>query len=248
MAAPSLNETPPGPGAASEGPRYSPITPSAVYAAVQQAKYSLEYVDIAYQALDEFQLILSSARDGQLLKYDIPAQAENSPHLHIDRYCENEANKPGQREYPINSDGDSEFDSLLFLTGDLVRTLLDEFLCIINPNPDIPLLGSSPTPRGPEHGGGLPDGIEYGSPNMDGITEDKLIPGIDSLEMVYEVQEIIELAFHIYVTEPGFADAISTPFRPHVPVIAARTASRDDLVMAEPGPYTVPLFDEGRTH
>jgi hypothetical protein len=246
MVAPSSNKTPPGLGAASEVPRYSPITPSAVHAAVQQGGYSLKYVDIAYQALDEFQLILSSAHDGQLLKYDIPAQAENSPHLHLDRYCENEATKPGQREYPINSDRDSEFNSLLFLTGGLVRTLLDEFLCIINPNPDIPLLGSSPIPRGPEYGDGLPDGIEFGTLNMDGVTEDKLIPSIDSLEMVYEVQEIIELAFHIYVTEPGFADAISTPFHPHVPVIAVRTASRIDLVMAEPGPYTVPLSDEGR--
>lgn len=222
-----------------DGPQYSPVTSTSVHTSVQQLGYPPEYAQIVFQALDEFQLTLSSAHDGQLLRHDIPTRAKNSHQFHLDRYSED-----GNEEDLISGSQDTRFDEIFFLSGNLVRTLLDEFLCIINSNPHISILGTAPPPRGAEYGDGLPRGATYDSTSMDPFTEERFIPGVKSLERLYEIHEIVETAFYIYVTEPGFADTITTSFNPNVPVIAIRTAPHDDLVMAAPGPYSAPLAGE----
>jgi len=239
MTTPSSSTTSSGRDSRPEGPQYSPVTASSVHASVQQHGYPSEYVQIVFQALDEFQLALSSAHDGQLLRHDIPTRAKNSHQLYMDRYSED-----GNEEDLISSSQDTRFDEIFFLSGNLVRTLLDEFLCIINPNTHMSILGTAPPPRGSEYGDGLSQGMTYDSTSMGSFTEERFIPGVESLERLYEIHEIVETAFYIYVTEPGFADTITTSFNPNVPVIAIRTAPHDDLVMAAPGPYSTPLAGE----
>jgi hypothetical protein len=77
--------------------------------------------------------------------------------------------------------------------------------------------------------------------------EVQVVPPKRKLEIgvIYVVDEplesrsaLLEDAFAIYSSEPGFMDAIGSVSGPS---LAVRTAPHDDLVMEEPGPYSAPI-------
>ena len=236
MTAPSQNDGSPDVGIPSNTPKYSPVTLSSIHAAIGELGYSKEYIPVVSQALDELQLALSTAQGGTFLSEELANKAKSSKYLHIDTHSE-----PDEGATQALTDHSPAFDEVLLVSGSLVRTILDEFLCIVNPQWEQSLGEGPSVTRGSEPGSGLPGGLSVDSPSEDAFAEERLIPGINSLEMLYDVHAAVELAFYIYITEPGFADSLTTDFAPDVPRLVARTAHFDDLVMNEPGPYRAPV-------
>jgi hypothetical protein len=246
-----------GSDAATTTPLYSPVTTTNIYHAVTDLGYPTEYVAPVARALDEFQLAISAASNGRFLLDQLVPQAERFEVLDVDRVT-----------------GCNRLEDMLFFSGPYAKIILTDAIGIVMPDFEGPATGHpnpmSPTSfgvddehlrRGRQHeyeyenedenrhvAGGS---HEYGYADVDvdidftlsPLEEDRLIPGIDSHVMRAEVQQIAELAFVFYRTEPGLMDDID-------PVVgstfAVRSAPHDDIVMAEPGPRTVPLSEGNR--
>ncbi|MFT4965070.1 MAG: hypothetical protein ACI9PP_002361 [Halobacteriales archaeon] len=237
---------------ASTTPLYSPVTTTNIYHAVTDLGYPTEYVASVARALDEFQLAISAANHGRFLLDQLVPQAERFEVLDIDRVT-----------------GRNRLEDLLFFSGPYAKTILTDAIGIVMPEFEGPATGHSnpmsPTSfgvddeqlrQGRQHEDEYEDedenrhvvggSHEYGYADIDvdidftlsPLEEDRLIPGINSDVMRAEVQQIAELAFVFYRTELGLIDDIA-------PVVGStftvRSAPHDDIVMAEPGPRTVPL-------
>ena len=221
-------------------PLYSPVTSTNIYHVVTDLGYPTEYVTIVARALDEFQLAISAANNGHFLLDQLVPQAERFEVLDVDGVT-----------------GRNRLEDLLFFSGPYTKTILTDAIGIAMPELEGPATGHpnpmSPTSFGVDdehlHRAHDPDNEnegrhEHGYTNIDidftlsPLEEDRLLPGIDSHVMRAEIQQIAELAFVFYRTEPGFVDELD-------PVVgctfAVRSAPHDDIVMAEPGPRTVPL-------
>ena len=217
-------------------PKYSPVTLSSIHAAIGELGYSKEYIPVVSQALDELQLALSTAQGGAFLSVELANKAKSSKYLHIDTHSE-----PKKGPTQALTDHSPGFDEIMLASGSLVRTILDEFLCVVDPAWQHSLAEEPFPTRSTELGSGMPGGLSADSPSTNAFAEDRLIPGVNSLEMLYAVHAIVELAFYIYLTEPGFAGSLTTDLEPDISRLVARTAHFDDLVMNEPGPYRAPI-------
>ncbi|QLC35673.1 hypothetical protein EFA46_015550 (plasmid) [Halarchaeum sp. CBA1220] len=224
--------------ASSTTPLYSPVTTTNIYHAVTDLGYPTEYVPIVARALDEFQLAISAANSGHFLLDQLVPQAERFAVLDVNRVT-----------------GRTRLEDLLFFSGPYTKTILTDAIGIAMPEFEGPATGH-PNPMSPTSFGVDDDHHDldregehkYGYADVDidvdldfalsSLDEDRLLPGIDSHVMRAEVQQIAELAFAFYRTEPGFMDE----FDPVVGcTFAVRSAPHDDIVMAEPGPRTAPL-------
>jgi hypothetical protein len=230
-------------------PLYSPVTATNIYHAVTDPGHPPEYVTIVARALDEFQLAISAANDGHFLLDQLAPQAERFEVLDVDRIS-----------------GRNRLEDLLFFSGPYAKTILTDAIGIAMPEFEGPATGH-PYPMSPssfgvdDHQQREHENATKNDPGRDGdrnprygyadidvdvdidftissLNEDRLFPGIHSQVMRAEVQQIVELAFVYYRTEPGLMNELD-------PVVgstfAVRSAPHDDIVMAEPGPRTVPL-------
>ncbi|WP_254824922.1 hypothetical protein [Haloglomus halophilum] len=258
MTVPSSNESPFDTNAPSTTSLYSPVTATNIYHAVTDLGYPTEYVTIVARALDEFQLAISAANNGHFLLDQLVPQAERFEVLDVDRVT-----------------GRNRLGDLLFFSGPYAQTILTDAIGIAMPEFEGPATGHpnpmSPTSFGVDEiddqhesrheydqeygadysdGAGvsdlpryIPDGADLTFDRYDLGLEDCLLPGIDSAVIRAEVQQIAELAFIFYRTEPEFMEELD-------PIVACtfvvRSAPHDDIVMAEPGPRSVPLPDGTR--
>jgi hypothetical protein len=238
-----------GSNSASTTPLYSPITATNIYHAVTDLGYPTEYVTLVSRTLDEFQLAISAANNGHFLLDQLAPQAERFEVLDVDRVT-----------------GDDRLEDLLFFSGPYAKDLLTDAIGIAMPEFEGPATGH-PNPMSPTSFGVDDDNLrrdhdyetineddnresgEYRYTDVDveidftlsSLDRDRLLPGVASQIMRAEIQQIAELAFVFYRTEPGLMDELD-------PVagctFAVRSAPHDDIVMAEPGPRTVPLPGE----
>ena len=234
-------------------PLYSPVTATNIYHAVTDLGYPTEYVTIISRALDEFQLAISAANDGHFLLDQLVPQAERFEVLGVDRIS-----------------GRNRLEDLLFFSGPYAKTILTDAVGIAMPEFEGPATGH-PYPMSPSSFGVDDDHQQRGHENVteddsnrdseskprygyadidididfriSSLDEGRLLPGVHSQVMRAEVQQIVELAFVYYRTEPGLVNELD-------PVVgctfAVRSAPHDDIVMAEPGPRTVPLPGDTR--
>ncbi|WP_251344531.1 hypothetical protein [Haloplanus halophilus] len=229
------------PDASSTMPLFSPVTAMNIYHAVTDLGYPTEYVPVVARALDEFQLVISAANNGHFLLDQLVPQAERFEVLDVDHVT-----------------GRTRLDDLLFFSGPYAMTMLTDAIGISMPELEGPATGH-PSPTSPtsfgvdddhrDHGREVEPDYGYADIDIDvdldfalsPLDEDRLLPGIDSHVLRAEVQQIAELAFAYYRTEPGFIDELD-------PVVdctfVVRSAPHDDIVMAEPGPKTAPLPSE----
>jgi hypothetical protein len=254
MTAPSNGDGSPfdtAPDAPSSEPRYSPISVSALHAAVGQRGLPPEYLPLSVRALDELQLALSAANNGNFLTHQLIRQADRSQHLDIQRYNLSDT----ENDEPVGSgldamdnveEGDPSagrdlvhFDDILFLTGPYVRTLLEDSLGYAIPEFVGPVDRYTLTSEAePSH---LPQEdirIEFVPVGSEPTPEEELIAGIDTYAVRAEIVRVVVDAFAIYSSEPGFMDTIDSVSSP---TLAVRAAPHDDLVMEEPGPYSAPI-------
>jgi hypothetical protein len=252
MTAPSNgNGSPFDTDAPSSEPKYSPISVSALHAAVGQRDLPPEYLPLSVRALDELQLALSAANNGNFLTHQLIRQADRSQYLDVQRYSPSDTDD----DEPVGSgrgtmddidEGDPSadrdpvrFDDILFLSGPYVRELLEESLGYAVPEFVGPVDRYTLTPGAePSH---LPQEdirIEFVPAGSEPTPEEELIVGIDTYAVRAEIVRVVVDAFDIYSSEPGFMDAINSVSSP---TLAVRAAPHDDLVMEEPGPYSAPI-------
>ncbi|MFC7230007.1 hypothetical protein N0B31_21655 (plasmid) [Salinirubellus salinus] len=239
-------------------PLYSPVTATNIYHAVTDLGYPPEYVTTVARALDEFQLAISAANDGHFLLDQLAPQADRFEVLDVDRISDRT-----RLEDLLFFSGPY---AKTILT-DAIGIAMPEFEGPATGHP-YPMSPSSfgvdddhlqraqenVTDDDPDGAGDRNENENrrprYGFADMDidealdidftisSLDEDRLLPGIHSQLMRAEVQQIVELAFAYYRTEPGLMNELD-------PVVgctfAVRSAPHDDIVMAEPGPRTVPL-------
>jgi len=213
MTAPSENDGSPDVGIPSNTPKYSPVTLSSIHAAIGELGYSKEYIPVVSQALDELQLALSTAQGvAPSSLWSSRTKQNSSKYLHIDTHSE-----PKEGPTQALTDHSPGFGEMMLVSGSLVRTILDEFLCVVDPAWHHSLAEEPSMTQGTETGSGYARWPFGRLPSTDAFAEERLIPGINSLEKLYAVQAIVELAFYIYLTEPGFAGSLTTDLEPDVP-------------------------------
>lgn len=239
-------------------PLYSPVTATNIYHAVTDLGYPPEYVTIVARALDEFQLAISAANDGHFLLDQLAPQADRFDVLDVDRISgrtrlEDLLFFSGPYAKTILTDAIGiampEFEgpatghpypmspSSFGVDDDHSQRAHEN---VTDDDPDG--AGDRNENRRPRYGFADTDididealDIDFTISSLD---EDRLLPGIHSQVMRAEVQQIADLSFAYYRTEPGLMSELD-------PVVgctfAVRSAPHDDIVMAEPGPRTVPL-------
>lgn len=239
------------PDAPSSEPKYSPISVSALHAAVGQRGLPAEYLPLSVRAIDELQLALSAAHRGNFLTHQLIGQADRSKYLDVQRYSPSD----GDDDEPVGSGldamddvdmgnpsagrGPAHFDDILFLSGPYVRTLLEDVLGYAVPEFVGPVDRYTLTPwaepsKPPEED----IRIEFVPAGSEPTPEEELIAGIDIYAVRAELVRVVVDAFAIYRSEPGFIDTVDFVSSP---TLAVRTAPHDDLVMEEPGPYSAPI-------
>jgi hypothetical protein len=241
----------PVPDAPSSEPKYSPISVSALHAAVGQRGLPAEYLPLSIRALDELQLALSAAHNGNFLTRQLIGQADRSQYLDVQSYKSSDGNddelvvsKRGTMDDidegdPSASRGSVHFDDILFLSGPYVRTLLDDSLGYALPEFVGPVDRYTHTPWAePSHPPQEDIRIEFVPAGSEPTPEEELIAGIDTYAVRAEIVRVVIDAFATYSSEPGFMDTIDSVSSPP---LAVRAAPHDDLVMEEPGPYSVPI-------
>jgi hypothetical protein len=252
-APPNGNESPfdTTPDAPSSEPKYSPISVSALHAAVGQRGLPPEYLPLSVRALDELQLALLAEYNGNFLTRQLTEQADRSKYLDIQRYSPSDSDDNESVGSKIGAmddigvgkssagRGPSHFDDILFLSGPYVRTLLEESLGYAVPEFVGPVDRFTHTPRAePSHPPEEDIRIEFVPAGSEPTPEEELIAGIDTYPVRDELVRVVIDAFAIYSSEPGFMDAIDVVSSPS---LAVRTAPHDELAMKEPGPYSAPI-------
>ncbi len=239
------------PDAPSSEPKYSPISVSALHAAVGQRGLPPEYLPLSVRALDELQLALSAAHNGNFLTRQLIGQADRSKYLDVQRYSPSD----GDDDEPVGSEldaidnadvgnpsagrGPAHFDDILFLSGPYVRTLLENALGYAVPEFVGPIDRYTLTPWAEPSQPPVEDiRIEVVPTGSEPGPEEKLIAGIDTDAVRAELVRVVIDAFSIYSSEPGFMHTIDSVSSP---TLAVRAAPHDDLVMEEPGPYSAPI-------
>ncbi|RJX50584.1 hypothetical protein [Halonotius pteroides] len=250
---PNGNESPfdTTPDAPSSEPKYSPISVSALHAAVGQRGLPPEYLPLSVRALDELQLALLAEYNGNFLTRQLTEQADRSKYLNVQRYSpsNSDADESVGSELDAVDDvdvgnpsadrGPTHFDDILFLSGPYVRTLLEESLGYAVPEFVGPVDRFTHTPWAePSHPPEEDIRIEFVPAGSKPTPEEELIAGIDTYPVRDELVRVVIDAFAIYSSEPGFMDAIGSVSGPS---LAVRTAPHDELVMEEPGPYSAPI-------
>ena len=239
------------PDAPSSEPKYSPISASALHAAVGQRDLPPAYLPLSVRALDELQLALSAAHNGNFLTHQLIGQADRSKYLDVQRYSPTDGNGDEPVSSGLNAMDDVDggnpsagrgpvhFDDILFLSGPYVRTLLEDALGYAVPEFVGPVDRYTLTPwAGPSHPPQESIRIEVVPAGSEPRPEEELIAGIDTYAVRAELVRVIIDAFSIYSSEPGFMYAIDSVSSP---TLAVRAAPHDDLVMEEPGPYSAPI-------
>ncbi|MFC7029321.1 hypothetical protein ACFQH8_21395 [Halomicroarcula sp. GCM10025710] len=214
MTTPSQNDGSSDVDTPSNTPKYSPVTLSSIHAAIGELGYSKEYIPVVSQALDELQLALSTAQGGTFLSVELANKAKSSKYLHIDTHSE-------PKKGPTQLSRTTLLDSMKSCS----RAAVSSGRYSMSFSASSILHGSTRSLRnrsrlGAELGSGMPGGLSADSPSTDAFAEDRLIPGVTSLEMLYAVHDIVELAFYIYITEPGFDGSLTTDLEPDVPRLA----------------------------
>jgi hypothetical protein len=231
------------PDAPSSEPKYSPISVSALHAAVGQRGLPPEYLPLSIRALDELQLALSAEYNGNFLTRQLTEQADRSKYLDVQHYSPSDTGPDAMDDVDVSNQsagrGPAHFDDILFVSGPYVRTLLEESLGYAVPEFVGPVDRFTHTPwaersHPPEEN----IRIEFVPTGSEPTPEDELIAGIDTYPVRDEIVRVVIDAFAIYSSEPGFMDAIGSVSGPS---LAVRTAPHDDLVMEEPGPYSAPI-------
>jgi hypothetical protein len=239
------------PDAPSSEPKYSPISVSALHAAVGQRGLPPEYLPLSVRTLDELQLALSAANNGNFLTHQLIRQADRSQYLDVQRYSPNDTDddEPDGSGLDVMDDVDEgdpsagrdpvHFDDILFLSGPYVRELLEDSLGYAIPEFVGPVDRYTLTPGAdPSH---LPPEdirVEFVPVGSEPTPEEELIAGIDTYAVRAEIVRVAIDAFAIYSSEPGFMDTVGSVSGP---TLAVRAAPHDDLVMEEPGPYSAPI-------
>jgi hypothetical protein len=239
------------PDAPSSEPKYSPISVSALHAAVGQRGLPPEYLPLSVRALDELQLALSAEHNGNFLTRQLIGQADRSKYLDVQRYSPSDSDDDESVGSGLDAMDDvdvsnpsagrspAHFDDILFLSGPYVRTLLEESLGYAVPEFVGPVDRYTHTPWAePSHPPEEDIQIEFVPAGFEPTPEEELIAGIDTYAVRAEIVRVVIDAFAIYSSEPGFMDAIDSVSGPS---LAVRTAPHDDLVMEEPGPYSAPI-------